>query len=69
VAVLRAIVAMARALDLEVIAEGIEEESQREVAAREGCAYFQGFLRAQPMSAAMFAKLARAEQAGEASAA
>lgn len=69
VAVLRAIVAMARALDLEVIAEGIEEESQRLVAAREGCAYFQGFLRAQPMSAAMFAKLARAEQAGEASAA
>jgi EAL domain-containing protein (putative c-di-GMP-specific phosphodiesterase class I)/GGDEF domain-containing protein len=69
VAVLRAIVAMARALDLEVIAEGIEEESQREVAAREGCAYFQGFLRAQPMSAVMFAKLARAEQAGEASAA
>ncbi|KQM13843.1 diguanylate cyclase [Novosphingobium sp. Leaf2] len=61
VAVLRAIVAMARALDLEVIAEGIEEEAQRLVVAREGCAYFQGFLRAQPMSAAMFAKLARAQ--------
>jgi len=60
VAVLRAIVAMARALDLEVIAEGIEDEAQREVAAQEGCAYFQGFLRAQPMSAAMFEKLARA---------
>lgn len=58
VAVLRAIVAMAGALDLEVIAEGIEEEAQREVAAHEGCAYYQGFLRAQPMSAAMFAKLA-----------
>jgi len=63
VAVLRAIVAMARALDLEVIAEGIEDEAQRQVAAREGCAYFQGFLRAQPMSAAMFAKLARAGEA------
>lgn len=60
VAVLRAIVAMAHALDLQVIAEGIEEEAQRKVAAREGCAYFQGFLRAQPMSVAMFAKLARA---------
>lgn len=60
VAVLRAIVAMARALDIAVIAEGIEEEAQRVVAAREGCAYFQGFLRAQPMTAAMFAKLARA---------
>lgn len=60
VAVLRAIVAMARALDIEVIAEGIEDEDQRVVVAREGCAYFQGFLRAQPMAAAMFAKLARA---------
>lgn len=58
VAVLRAIVAMAQALDIQVIAEGVEEEAQRDVAAREGCAYFQGFLRAQPMSAAMFAKLA-----------
>jgi len=58
VAVLRAIVAMARALDLEVIAEGIEEEAQREVAAREGCTYFQGFLRAHPMTGAMFAQLA-----------
>lgn len=60
VAVLRAIVAMAEALDLKVIAEGIEEEGQREVAAREGCAYYQGFLRARPMSAADFAKLAAA---------
>lgn len=59
VAVLRAIVAMAKALDLQVIAEGIEEEAQRKVAAREGCTYYQGFLRAQPMSVAMFAKLAR----------
>ncbi len=60
IAVLRAIVAMAAALDLEVIAEGIEEEGQREAAAREGCAYYQGFLRARPMSAEMFAKLAAA---------
>lgn len=58
VAVLRAIVAMADALDLKVIAEGIEDPAQRDVAAREGCDYYQGFLRAQPMSAAMFAKLA-----------
>ena len=33
-AVLRAIVAMAKALDLEVIAEGIESEAQRAIAAR-----------------------------------
>ncbi|MCT2401020.1 bifunctional diguanylate cyclase/phosphodiesterase [Novosphingobium mangrovi (ex Huang et al. 2023)] len=60
VAVLRAIVAMAKALDLEVIAEGIEDEAHRDVAAREGCAYYQGFLRAQPMSGAKFLKLAGA---------
>lgn len=59
-AVLRAIVAMAKALDLEVIAEGIESEDQRALIAEEGCAFYQGFLRARPMSAAMFAKLAEA---------
>ncbi|MDG2003093.1 MAG: GGDEF domain-containing phosphodiesterase [Novosphingobium sp.] len=57
-AVLRAIVAMASALDLEVIAEGIENEDQRALIAEEGCRYYQGFLRAKPMSAQMFAKLA-----------
>lgn len=61
-AVLRAIVAMARALDLEVIAEGIETKEQRDAAALEHCTYYQGFLRAQPMSTALFDKLARTEQ-------
>lgn len=59
IAVLRAIVAMAGALDLQVIAEGIETEAQREVIAREGCAYFQGFLRAPPMAPEDFRILAR----------
>ena len=58
-AVLRAIVAMAGALDLKVIAEGVETEAQRVLAAGEGCAFYQGFLRAQPMSGAEFADLAR----------
>lgn len=58
-AVLRAIVAMAGALDLDVIAEGVESEAQRELVAAEGCTSYQGFLRAQPMSAAEFAELAR----------
>ncbi len=57
-AVLRAIVAMASALDIEVIAEGIESEDQRACVAAEGCSYYQGFLRAQPMSTAEFNKLA-----------
>ena len=58
VAILRAIVALAGALDLEVIAEGIETEAQWSAVAREGCAYFQGFIRAKPMSASAFLKLA-----------
>lgn len=65
-AVLRAIVAMARALDLQVIAEGVETEAQRERIAAEGCAFYQGFLRAQPLSAAMFAKLVAASGEGAA---
>lgn len=57
-AVLRGIVAMAMALELEVIAEGVETEAQREAIAAEGCAFYQGFVAAQPMSAAEFRALA-----------
>jgi EAL domain-containing protein (putative c-di-GMP-specific phosphodiesterase class I) len=57
-AVLRAIVAMARALGLEVIAEGVESEAQRLRIAEEGCAFYQGFLRSQPVSADMLLALA-----------
>lgn len=58
-AVLRAIIAMAGALDLKVIAEGVESEAQRALIAAEGCTAYQGFLRAHPMSAAQFLDLAR----------
>lgn len=57
-AVLRAIVAMATALDLAVIAEGVETKAQRDAVAREGCAAWQGFLGAEPMTASAFAELA-----------
>lgn len=56
-AVLRGITAMAHALGLEVIAEGIETQEQRDFAAAEGCAYWQGFLKARPMDAAEFRQL------------
>lgn len=59
-AVLRGIVAMAKALGLAVVAEGIERESQREAIAREGCAAWQGFLGARPMPATDFARYAAA---------
>jgi EAL domain-containing protein (putative c-di-GMP-specific phosphodiesterase class I) len=56
-AVLRGILAMARALELEVVAEGVENEAQRATIAREGCASWQGFLGAKPMTVDKFAAL------------
>ncbi len=58
-AVFRAIVAMASALDLGVMVEGIETTSQRDFCKDEGCDYFQGFLGSEPLSAASFLELAR----------
>ena len=54
---------MAHALDLQVIAEGIETEAQRATVAGEGCAVYQGFLRAKPMTGQDFTALVRAERA------
>lgn len=59
-AVLRAIIAMARALDLQVIAEGVESEAQRLLVAAEGCKFYQGFLRSPPLAADHFRKAAAA---------
>lgn len=62
-AVLRGIVAMATALGLAVIAEGIETAAQRDIVAAEGCGTYQGFLRAAPMPARTFRELALAQAA------
>ena len=62
-AVLRGIVAMASALGLRVIAEGIEQDVQRDVVLSEGCDSYQGFLRSAPISAASFRQLALAQAA------
>ncbi len=58
-AVLRAIIALARALGLAVYAEGIEDEIQRAAITAEGCDYWQGFLRAQPMPSEQVLALSR----------
>ncbi len=58
-AVLRGIVTLARALGLEVVAEGVEHEAQRAAIAREGCTSWQGFLGAKPMTVAEFAAVVR----------
>lgn len=56
-AVLRGILAMARALGLEVVAEGVEDEAQRLAVVREGCTSWQGFHGAKPMTATQFTAL------------
>ena len=57
--IVRSVIAMARALNLKVIAEGVESEAQLEALREEGCDYFQGFLRGRAMEAEVFAEFAR----------
>lgn len=56
-AILAAMIAMARALDMRVVAEGVEHEAQLAVLREEGCDTFQGFLRAGPVPAMDIATL------------
>jgi diguanylate cyclase (GGDEF)-like protein len=53
-AIVRAIVDMARALEVEVVAEGIETQAQREFLEGAQCAMGQGYLFARPMPADQF---------------
>jgi EAL domain-containing protein (putative c-di-GMP-specific phosphodiesterase class I)/GGDEF domain-containing protein len=57
--IVRSIIAMAKALDLKVIAEGVETQAQLDALRDEGCDYFQGFLRGKAMEAEVFAGFAR----------
>jgi diguanylate cyclase (GGDEF)-like protein len=53
-AIAQAIISLARALELEVIAEGVESEEQRDYLAQLGCHACQGFLVSQPLPAMQF---------------
>jgi diguanylate cyclase (GGDEF)-like protein len=50
-AIVRAIIELARALDLEVVAEGVENESARAVLEALGCPYAQGYYMSRPVPA------------------
>ena len=51
-AVVRAVTDLGRALDLSVLAEGVETQAQRDAAIAAGCARWQGFLGAPPITLA-----------------
>ena len=53
-AIISAVVQLAQALDLRVVAEGVESEDQLRLLRRENCFHGQGFLFARPMGAADF---------------
>jgi len=53
-AIVDAILALAHSLDLEVIAEGVETQAQRDVLSNSGCQHFQGYLFAKPVAVNVF---------------
>ena len=55
--IIRAIVAMARSLGLEVIAEGVEQQAQLDLLQLQGCYLYQGYLFSRPLPLAAFSDL------------
>jgi len=62
-AIVKIIIKVARTLGLTVIAEGIENEAQRDLLVSLGCAYGQGYLLERPAAADEAEALARARSA------
>lgn len=50
-AIVRAIIAMAKAMDKKIVAEGVQTQAQYDFLSDEGCDYLQGYLIAKPMPA------------------
>lgn len=56
-AIVRTIIAMAKSMGLDVIAEGVELELQQQILLKKGCLNFQGYLFAKPLPIAQFEAL------------
>ena len=67
VAITRAVIAMAHALSIRVIAEGVEQQAQLELLRSEGCDEFQGYLCQPPLTEAELIRFVRASGAFAAS--
>ena len=61
--IVQTIIGMARTLELEVIAEGVETEEQRDFLERHGCGLYQGYLFGRPMPLADFLAMLAAQPA------
>jgi diguanylate cyclase (GGDEF)-like protein/PAS domain S-box-containing protein len=64
-AIVRTVVAMARSLNVDVIAEGVETEQQRDMLLRSDCQHFQGYLFGRPVPADAFALALQPRLAGQ----
>jgi len=60
--IVRTIIAMAHSLDIDVIAEGVEMEEQRQLLLGSGCAHYQGYLFGKPVPIGQFEELLKQER-------